>query len=62
MNAIDEAKRVSYLALGRPPSALATASEVGVRLAAFALTIGLSALSWRYFEKPLVKRGQRLKY
>ena len=30
---------------------------VGVTLLALALTVGVASLSWRYFEKPLIRRG-----
>lgn len=37
-------------------------SGVGVTLLALGLTFGIAALSWRYFEKPLIRRGHRYSY
>jgi peptidoglycan/LPS O-acetylase OafA/YrhL len=42
---------------GRPPS-FGSGREVGVTLAAAAVAIGLAALSWRFFERPLVDWGR----
>ena len=38
------------------------AQGVAVTLLALALTLGTAALSWRFFEKPLVRRGHRFTY
>jgi peptidoglycan/LPS O-acetylase OafA/YrhL len=35
---------------------------VGVSLLAFALTLGVAGLSWRFFEKPLIRRGHGYNY
>jgi peptidoglycan/LPS O-acetylase OafA/YrhL len=37
-------------------------SDVAVTLFALALTILFTTLSWRYFEKPIVRWGHRLQY
>jgi peptidoglycan/LPS O-acetylase OafA/YrhL len=41
---------------------VSTVAEVGVTLGALAVTIVLAALSWKFFEKPLVNLGRRFKY
>jgi len=47
--------------LHRSPS-IATAAGAAVTLLAFAITYGLAALSWRYFEHPLLRRGHLYQY
>lgn len=37
-------------------------SAIGVTLLAFAATMALAELSWRYFESPLIRRGHRYSY
>ena len=49
------------LILHRSPS-IATAAGAAVTLLAFVITYGLAALSWRYFEHPLLRRGHLYKY
>jgi peptidoglycan/LPS O-acetylase OafA/YrhL len=47
--------------LGAPPE-IYDAKGIGVTLLTLAVSIGIAALSWRYFEKPLVHRGHRYSY
>jgi peptidoglycan/LPS O-acetylase OafA/YrhL len=42
--------------------ALKTWPQFGARLVAFAITVGLSKLSWDYLEKPIVRWSQNWKY
>jgi peptidoglycan/LPS O-acetylase OafA/YrhL len=49
------------LVLGTAPQ-LYNAKGVGVTLLSVALTLGIAALSWRFFEKPLIRRGHRYRY
>jgi peptidoglycan/LPS O-acetylase OafA/YrhL len=41
---------------------LASWSDFGVTLIALAITLGFAKLSWKYFEKPIVKWGHRWHY
>jgi peptidoglycan/LPS O-acetylase OafA/YrhL len=49
------------LLLGATPQ-IYNAQGVAVTLLALALTLGVAALSWRYYEKPLVRRGHNYSY
>jgi peptidoglycan/LPS O-acetylase OafA/YrhL len=49
------------LLLHADPS-IANLQAVGVSLFAFALTLVLAQLSWRFFEEPLLRRGHTIKY
>jgi peptidoglycan/LPS O-acetylase OafA/YrhL len=52
---------VFALARGQPPT-LRAASDAMLVLASVVVTIGLAALSWHIFEKPLLRLGHRLNY
>ena len=49
------------LILGSAPS-YGDLPGAGVTLLAFTLTIGIAKLSWKYFEQPLLRRGQACSY
>jgi peptidoglycan/LPS O-acetylase OafA/YrhL len=49
------------LILHKLPS-IASVPAAGITLLAFCLTYVLAALSWRYFEHPLLRQGHRYKY
>jgi peptidoglycan/LPS O-acetylase OafA/YrhL len=49
------------LILGAPPDA-ATPAQIAVSLLAFSVSAGLAALSWVYFERPLLRYARRWKY
>lgn len=48
--------------IGNDQPKIATLADAGFTLVALALTLGLAALSYRYFEQPLVRAGHRLSY
>jgi peptidoglycan/LPS O-acetylase OafA/YrhL len=75
-NALREMGKISYcvylvhypvlwimhrLVLGSDPR-FDTSAGIGVTLAAFAATLAIAQLSWRFFEHPLVRRGHAFKY
>lgn len=49
------------LVLGASPQ-IYNLQGVAVTLLALGLTLGVAALSWRYYEKPLIRRGHRYSY
>jgi peptidoglycan/LPS O-acetylase OafA/YrhL len=51
-----------HLALLSSNVTLNTANTLGTTVASLLVTIGLAALSWRFFEKPLVRRGHAFTY
>jgi peptidoglycan/LPS O-acetylase OafA/YrhL len=50
------------LILHKADPRLATFADLAVSLLALALTIGIAKISWRFFEKPLVRFGHSLHY
>jgi peptidoglycan/LPS O-acetylase OafA/YrhL len=44
------------------PPLITNASQLGAAFIALALTLAICQLSWKYFEKPLVRMGHRLNY
>jgi peptidoglycan/LPS O-acetylase OafA/YrhL len=53
---------MSYALLKRESPALRNYSDLGVTLLVAFLTIAIATLSWKFFEKPLVRRGHTLTY
>jgi len=51
-----------YAALGRATAAIRTWTDVAATGLAAVLVLGLARLSWRCFEKPMVKLGHRFTY
>jgi len=50
------------LILGKHDTTMNHLSDGAVTLAAFALTWGLAALSWKFFEKPIINWGHSFLY
>ena len=53
---------LAHLVLLHAPPQINNAAGVGVTLLALLLTLAVAALSWRYFEKPLIRRGHAYCY
>jgi peptidoglycan/LPS O-acetylase OafA/YrhL len=53
---------VSYALLKKESPALRNFSDLGVTLLVVFLTISIATLSWKFFEKPMVRRGHTYTY
>src|SRR5260370_12328097 len=51
-----------YGLAGKTSPQLTGLSTIGLTLLSELLVFGLTRLSWRYFEKPLINRGHRYQY
>jgi peptidoglycan/LPS O-acetylase OafA/YrhL len=54
--------RLLHGLLRATPPAHDSAGQIGITLAALTATLGLAAFSYRYFERPLLRLGRRVRY
>jgi len=54
--------RIVHFALRGDFPSVTGATAQAVTVLAFVITVALAALSWRFFEGPIVRRGHRVRY